>query len=156
MLIMIICVLLTASAAFAAIKYVTRTIPYIPPPFEPNAVEGIPEPPTNMGYSPVDAEGGYAFALAGNLYRQENGDLCIYFTNPDDSNVWMMCEIESHDYGVIYKSGVLKQGEYIERLTPLTEFPNEATKIEIKIYGFEPENWQSKGTVYLNTTLQPW
>ncbi len=155
-LIILIYLLLGIAGILVGYQYFTFSNSYKPPAFEQNAVPGVPTPPENMAYSPVNAEGGFAFALAGNLYQQENGELCIYLTNPTDSGVWLMCEIESPHYGVVYKSGVIKQGEYVERLAPLMEFPNEASKIELRVYGFNPDDWQSKGTVYLNTTLQPW
>jgi hypothetical protein len=148
--------LLLAAGAAGIVAYANRTLPYEPPPFEQDAVIGVPIPPDNMAYNPVAAEGGYAFSMASNLYQQENGDLCLYFTDPGDAGVWMMCEVVSASYGTMYRSGVLRPGEYVERLTKLSGFPNEPIEVEIRVYGFEPDTYQSKGTVYLKTILQPW
>jgi hypothetical protein len=136
--------------------YVERLTAYTPPPFEENAVVGEPDPPANMAYDAVVATGGYSFAMAANVYQQENHDLLLYLTNPKESGIWLMCEVKNKEYGTMYKSGVLRQGEYLERLTPESEFPNEPIEVEILIYGFEPENYQSCGTVYMSTILQPW
>jgi hypothetical protein len=148
--------LLIGAGTIAITAYASRTIPYEPPPFEQGAVIGVPVPPDNMSYNPISANGGYSFSMAANLYQQENGDLCLYFTNPEDSGVWMMCEVLSDAYGTMYQSGVLRPGEYVERLSKVSDFPNEPIEIEIRVYGFEPDTYQSKGTVYLKTILQPW
>jgi hypothetical protein len=156
LLILIGIFLLMAAGAAAIAAYANRTVPYVPPPFEQNVVNGVPVPPDNMLYSSIGADGGYVFSVASNLYQQENGDLCIYFTDPVDSPVWMMCEVFSDSYGTMYRSGVLRPGEYVERLPKLSDFPNEPIEVEIRVYGFEPITYQSKGTVYLQTILQPW
>jgi hypothetical protein len=154
---MLLGVFLLVGAGVAVITaYANRTVPYVPPPFEQSAMDGVPMPPDNMSYTPISADGGYAFSMASNLYQQENGDLCIYFTDPGDSQVWMMCEVLSDAYGTMYRSGVLRPGEYVERLPKVSDFPNEPIEVEIRVYGFEPTTYQSKGTVYLKTILQPW
>lgn len=131
--------------------------PYTPPILETNAVYGVPEPENSLHYGTIKTEGSFTFALAGTMYQQEDGSLLLYFTNPENSGVLMMCEIyeEGTDI-VLYKSGLLSQGQYVERLYPQCKFKNEAIKIEMKVYGFEPETYYSMGTVILENTLQPW
>ncbi|MEG2054414.1 MAG: hypothetical protein RR052_05665 [Oscillospiraceae bacterium] len=139
-----------------ALCYRALNPPYTPPPFEKMAVSGVPTPPDNMGYGEISAEGGFAFFIAGTMYQQEDGSLLVYFTNPKYSEANLQCEIKNENGDVIYKSGVLRPGEYVERLQPQTKLANEATKIELDVYAFEPETWYSKGTINLQNVLQPY
>lgn len=138
--------------------YIKEYVPsYSPPPWEENAVSGVPEPEESLNYGAIDMDGGFSFALAGTMYQQEDGSLLIYFTNPENSGVLMMCEICERDTGkTLYKSGLLSPGQYVGRLYPQGTLKNEAMKIEMKVYGFEPETYYSMGTITLENTLQPW
>jgi len=148
---------LCAAATVAAICYLAfYKPPYAPPPFEPKAVAGAPEVPENMSYGRIEAENGFYFSTAGTIYQQADGSLIIYLTNHGDSGVWIMCEIADENGNTLYKSGVLRPGEYVERLYPERKFANEAIKVEMKVYGFEPETYHSMGSVFLNNILQPW
>jgi hypothetical protein len=88
---------------------------------------------------------------------QEDGSLFVYFTNVEENDVRMMCEIVQEGTEItLYKSGVLNPGEYVEKLDPVTEIENEKKDIIIRIYAFEEENWYSAGTVEITSLLQPW
>jgi len=149
-------VLVVAAIAAAICHTIFYAPPYLPPPFETSAQTGTPKPPENMGYGRIDAENGFYFSTVGTIYQQEDRSLLIYLTNHGDSGVWLMCEIADENGNTLYKSGVLRQGEYVERLYPERKFANEAIKVEMRIYGFEPETYHSVGSVFLNNTLQPW
>ena len=87
------------------------------------------------------------------MYQQEDGSLLVYFTNPQSSDANLMCEIQNENGETIYKSGVIRPGEYIERLEPLAELSDEAIKIELYVYAFEPDTWYSKGTINLSNKM---
>ncbi|MEG1578974.1 MAG: hypothetical protein RR336_09445 [Oscillospiraceae bacterium] len=144
------------AVVLAALCYRALHQPYTPPPFEPTAVEGVPTPPDDMGYGEISAEGGFAFSIAGTMYQQEDSSLLIYFTNPEYSEANLQCEIKNEKGDILYKSGVIRPGEYVERLQPQTKLKNEATKIELNVYAFAPETWYSKGTINLQNVLQPY
>ncbi|MEG0090993.1 MAG: hypothetical protein RSA20_04165, partial [Oscillospiraceae bacterium] len=144
------------AVAIAALGYRALHPPYTPPPFEPTAVAGVPTPPEHMGYGEISAEGGFAFSIVGTMYQQQDGSLLVYFTNPPYSEANLQCEIKHENGDTLYKSGVLRPGEYVERLQPQTELKNEATKIELNVYAFAPETWYSKGTINLQNILQPY
>lgn len=150
----ILCAVVLAALAFGTYRAVNP--PYAPPPFEPEAVAGIPSPGADMGYGKVGAEGGFSFWVAGVMYQQQDGSLELWFTNPAGSEVNLMCEIQTEDGTVVYKSGVLRPGEYVERLQPLARLAGEAVPIEMKVYAFEENTWYSKGTISLMNTLQPY
>ena len=130
---------------------------YAPPARESNAKMGTPTPDGHYLYSGLNTDFGYQVMLAANLYRQEDGSLNIYFTNTAANEVLLLCEIVAEDSGdTLYKSGLLKPGEYVESLSPCMDFPNEATMVLVKIYAFEPKTYYSAGSTVLNVTLQAW
>ena len=90
------------------------------------------------------------------MYQQEDGSLIIYLTNPETNDVNILCEIKDEEGNVIYKSGVIQPGEYLESLYPLQELVNQAMPIEINIYGYEKESWYSRGTILMENILQPY
>ena len=56
--------LLTAALGAVVAFTVLYQPPYKPPPFEPSAEVGRPEPPKNFGYSEIDAMGNFKFGIA--------------------------------------------------------------------------------------------
>ena len=80
----------------------------------------------------------------------------LYLTNPESNECIIMAEMTDEAGNVLYRSGALRPGEYVERLYPLLELENVAIPIQMKVYAFEPETWYSLGTIALNNTLQPW
>ena len=130
---------------------------YIPPAFESNVVEGVPEPDEHFMYGTMETDYGYTFSMATNVYQQEDRNVYVYLTNYEYNNVNMMCEIVNKNTGeTYYKSGVIKPGKYVEKLLPNMEFPNEAFDAQIMIYAFEEGSWYSGGTVEITATVQAW
>ena len=130
---------------------------YVPPEFEKNATEGVPKPDKHFMYATLETEYGYRFSMATNIYQQEDRSAYVYLTNYEENDVKMMCEIRKEETGeTYYKSGVILPGQYIEKLLPVTEFPNEAFDATIIIYSFEEGNWYSAGTVEIAAIVQAW
>jgi hypothetical protein len=148
-------ILLTAALGVAAIFLFLYERPYSPPPYEPEAITGVPEPPENFRYSKIDVMGSFIFGIAGTTYQQEDGSLKIFFANPEENEAYLLCEVISADGVALYKSGLLRPGEYVERLRPLIGLKNEAIRIEIYIYALEPDTFYSVGMVTLDNILQP-
>ena len=146
----------TVMLAAAVIFAIRHTPPYKPPPFEKTAIRGVPNPNGDMGYSEIDAMGKFKFSLAAVMYQQSDGSLLVYFTNPEINSVYLMCEINGKNGAALYKSGLIRPGEYVERLKPAGAIKNEAVEIKINVYAFNPENFQSAGTAALNNILQPY
>jgi len=147
---------LAAAVVFIALKQPPPIPHYEPPPFEQDAITGIPEVPVNFGYSELDAMGNFTFGIAGVMYQQADGSLNAYFNNPIENVVYLMCEIVSPEGKTLYKSGLLRPGEYVASLNPQSELKNEAVPIEIRIYALEPEHYYSLGTITLDNILQPY
>ena len=137
--------------------YIAENVSYKPPKAEENALAGLPEPKESFMFSTIETDYGFSINMAANLYMQEDGSLLVYFTNVEENDVRMMCEIVQEGTEItLYKSGVLNPGEYVEKLDPVTEIENEKKDIIIRIYAFEEENWYSAGTVEIGSLLQPW
>ena len=156
LLIIIAAVLALLAAAVLVWRLAFYEAPFVPPEYDATAQSGVPTPPENMGYGEIRAENGFAFSLVGTMYQQEDGSLLLYLTNPEYRGCNLLCEIADADGRVIYRSGVVRPGEYVERLSPQAELLNEEMQIELKVYAFEPETWYSMGTVSLVNTLHSW
>jgi hypothetical protein len=130
---------------------------YTPPKFDSSAQAGVPSPDESFYYDTLSTDFGYQFSFAANLYQQEDRSVKVYFTNPAKNSVNLMCEISSDATGkVLYQSGVIRPGEYVESLSPKGRFANEKMDITLTVYAFEPDTWHSAGTSTVTTVLQPW
>lgn len=137
--------------------WISKNEIYIPPEFEINAVDGIPVPDEHFMYGTIETDYGFVFSMATNVYQQEDRCVYVYLTNYEDNNVNMMCEIVNKNTGeTYYKSGVITPGQYVEKLMPSMEFPNEAFDAQIMIYSFEEGSWHSGGTVEITAIVQAW
>ena len=147
-----VCTLVLAVAIFFVVSYQPQ---YTPPPFEPDAVTGIPEPPERIRHVGFDA-GNFTFMIASVIYQQEDGSVGLYLTNPLGNDVYLMGEVIDQDGNTIYRSGLLRPGEYVPRLYPTVRMRSEAIDVIINIYALESEGFFSAGTVMLGNVLQPY
>ena len=127
---------------------------YTPPPFEPRAVRGIPQPAESIGHVALDAHN-FSFMIASALYQQQDGSLQIYLTNLPENEVYLMCEVIDLDGRILYRSGLLRPGEYLAGFYPQTRPANEAIAVRVHIYALEPESFFSAGTITIGGTLLP-
>ena len=143
--------------ACVAVIVMTLGIRYEPPALEESAKTGVPVVDEGYLYMTLESNFGYAFQLAANLYRQEDGSVNIYLTNPAESPVHLLCEILDADTKeVYYKSGRLEPGTYVENLPPLIDFENKMHEIDVLVYAFETEDFTSAGTTTMRMVLRPW
>ena len=147
---------IVALLCIAAIIF-SMKVSYKPPGFEAKAVQGIPAVDESFLSKEIKSDFGYRFYMAANLYRQEDGSVYIYLTDPSDNEVNLMCEVYDADTEELYyKSGVISPGEYVEALRPKKDFSNVYHDIIVRVYAFEPETYISEGTTELKLALQPW
>jgi len=153
----VITLLLSAAIVFVYLyEFPSADGDYIPPPFEENALAGIPELEEHMQFAPVDAQGQFTFGSAGTLFYQKDSSLKLYLTNFEENDALIMAEVyDPKKKKVIYKSGLLRPGEYVESLTPLYEIENVATDVEVRVYAFSQEDYVSVGQVALSNIIQP-
>ena len=130
---------------------------YRPPDFDTNAKQGTPSPDEGYLYDTVETNFGYKFGIAANLYQQEDGSVNAFFTNPSSNTVNLVCEISSKESGdILYKTGVIRPGEYVASISRFRTFANEVIPINITVYAFESDTWYSAGTTSISTILQAW
>ena len=126
---------------------------YRPPPFEPGAVTGTAQPPESAQHVGLDA-GEFTFMLASIMRLQEGGAVEIYFANPPENEVYLMCEIVDFNGNTLYRSGLLRPGEYVAELPPIQMPQGEAIEVWIHIYALEPGEFFSVGTVTVGNVLR--
>ena len=154
---LIVALLVGLVLLIAGVCYVASRMTYVPPEYEVNAGKGVPSPEESFMYGGIETQYGFSFAMASNLYQQEDGSIKVYFTNPEENRVKLMVEIfETETEQSLYRSGVILPGEYIEKLEKNSEFSNEQKEITVKIYAFEENTWYSAGHIEISGLLQPW
>lgn len=130
---------------------------YEPPKIASEQIEGIPKPDEGFLYDNIQSEFGYTFGIAVNLYQQEDGSVYIYLFNPENSSLYMNCEIIDSDTGeVLYKSNVVESGHYIEKIEKNSKVKNMVYNVEVKVHAYEMETWYSAGTTTMEMILQQW
>ena len=142
-------------ALTAVLLFIASRLKYSPPAFEKNAKAGEPEVSEDFLYEEIDSDYGYKIGIAANLYQQEDQSCKVFFTNPESNNTYLKCQICSGD-DVLYESGIIKPGEYVESLEAAGKFDNVRMDVTVNIYAFNPEDWTSDGKTQLNLVLQPW
>ena len=129
-----------------------RTAEFSPPPFDENAVSGVPDVPEELGYSSPYKEGmSYRFSVCGNV-TAEGENAVVYLTNPAENEVWLKLRVLDEDGKTLGETGLIKPGEYVRCVT-LSPVPAAGTGIKLKIMGYEPETYQSAGAATLGTTM---
>lgn len=156
LLLAIAAIVLALAAAFVIWRVAFYEAPFVPPAFDPAAQTGVPTPPENMGYGEIRAENGFSFSIVSTMYQQEDGSLVLCLTNPEESESNILCEVKTKEGELLYRSGAIAPGTYVERLTPVTDLENVETPIELFVYAFAPDTWYSLGTIQLANTLYPW
>lgn len=128
------------------------TTEFVPPPFDENAVPGVPEVAEKLGYSSPYKEGmAYRFSVCGNV-TAENGAAVVYLTNPAENTVWLKLRVLDENGRTLGETGIIKPGEYVRCVT-LEYVPDAGTKIKLKIMGYVPESYESAGSATLDTTM---
>ncbi len=154
-LVMIPLVLVVSSLIVSAIVF-NLVAKYSPPKHDITALEGIPKPDESYLYGTIVTQYGYGMAMAANLYQQSNGDVNVYFTNSIANSVYLRFDIVDRDNDkVLYKSGYIKPGEYIEAVNN-PKVKNEHYNVIVKVYAYTPDSFVSKGTTELALMIQPW
>ena len=149
----LICVLLTVVFALTAVFLYTYEKPHKPPPFEENAQIGVPEiPDDNTHYSVLDT-GNFHVGFLGIIERGDDDSLTVYFTNPQENDVYLMCMIADTDGNELYKSGLLRPGEYVNELSPIAKVKGEFENAVVEVYAFEPETYYSRGSIVLQNQV---
>lgn len=127
---------------------------FIPPEFDDTATLGVPDSvidDTSFQYLKIDTN--FEIGLCGKPYIKDN-DLFLYFTNPANNENWLLVLLLNASGVEIGRSGVLKPGEYVASVGFSEEYElDNLNSILIKIISYEPNTYESKGTVTLNPQI---
>ena len=128
------------------------TAEFTPPPVDPAAMAGVPEVPESLGYiSPYQEGMGYRFSVCGNVVM-EGSNAAVYLTNPAENEVWLKLRVLDENDNILGETGLIRPGEYVKTVT-LAKTLAAGEKIKLKIMGYEPETYESAGSVSLNVTV---
>lgn len=124
---------------------------FIPPEFDELAKNGAPELVDNFDYIKLTDD--FSVGLTGTPYI-ENDELFIFFTNPPENKYWALLLLISPSGSELGRSGVLKPGEYITSI-PLKYETEEisVSDVLLKVISYEPETYESRGTVTINPQI---
>lgn len=130
---------------------------YKPPKFEENAVKGEVEVGGKFNHSVASTDYGFSFGIAKNLYLQKDKSLVVMAANSEKNSKYLQYQIiDKGTKEVLYKTGILRPGEYVEKINPASEVKNKKYEIIIQINAFEPDTWYSAGKIEIGWLLQPW
>ena len=149
-LIMLLCILCVLSLAVMVLSLIWSGLQpeFTPPPFEPEAQSGIPELPEGFGYQMLDA-GNFRVLLCGEI-RTKEGMADLWFTNPEQNQVWLKLRILDTQGNLLGQTGILRPGEYV-RQVKLETAPDSGTTVVLKVMAYEPETYRSAGSLMLHT-----
>ena len=130
---------------------IPKTPEFVPPAFEA-AVQGTPEVEESMGYTELYKEGmAYRVSVCG-VPTVDGQNLTVYFTNTEGNETYLKLRVLDTDGNILGETGLLKPGEYVKTVT-LDKTLALGENIKLKIMGYEPETYESAGSVSLNVTV---
>ena len=131
---------------------IPKTPEFVPPDFDAAAVQGTPEVAEDMGYTELYKEGmAYRVSVCG-VPTVDRQDLTVYFTNTEGNEKNLKLRVLDTEGNILGETGLIKPGEYVKNVT-LSKTLDAGEKIKLKIMGYEPETYESAGSVYLNVTV---
>lgn len=125
---------------------------FTPPPFEENAVAGTPTVDESLGWSELAVREGYNIKLCGVLQADQDGKLPVWLYSDAGNTVWVKLRILDAEGNRIAETGLLKPGEYLEKVQ-LADGAK-AGDVKLHVMGYEPETYYSAGAVDFQTVLQ--
>lgn len=124
---------------------------FTPPPFEDNAIAGVPAVPDNLGWTELDCKA-YKVSVCGQVVADGNrADLWLY--NPESNTIWLKLRVLDEKGNVLGETGLLKPGEYVQSVV-LERVPADGSTIALKIMGYQPDTYFSEGAATLNTSIR--
>ena len=144
--------LLALAAMTAALVFGRSQIQaeFVPPPFDENAVFGLPEVPENLSWAELDAQM-FRVSVCG-MVAASDGAADIWMTNPVENDVWLKLRVLDQNGTILGETGLIMPGQYV-RAVVLNEVPAAGTPVSLKIMAYEPETYHSAGSISLNTHI---
>lgn len=125
---------------------------FVPPALDGSAVQGTPEVAKELGYTEFFKAGmAYRVSLCGVPTIDENV-LTVYFTSPESNEKYLKLRVLDSKGNILGESGLVRPGEYVQAVA-LDKRVAPGTKIALKVMGYEPETYESAGSVTINVTI---
>ena len=124
---------------------------FVPPPPETNAIKGAPTLEEGVLGSVTGGPGFRAVMAKEPVLTQ--GEIFIYFTSPETNEVWMTIELLDEEGKVICESGLLKPGEYVDRLAVL-DGAVVGKSVWARVLSYEPDTYLSHGSVSIELLVK--
>ncbi len=129
----------------------TQPAAFVPPEFDPSAVEGVPTE-ADESWTRVYQDGmNFSAHVCGRVTVNGNS-ADVFFTNDSGNTVWMKLRIMDESGNILGETGLIRPGEYVQSIT-FTSVPSSGTAIKMKIMAYEPDTYYSAGAVTLNTVV---
>jgi hypothetical protein len=146
----ILLALVTLAVIIVAALGTNRAGKFDPPPFEENAVAGVPDPlPSAFGTITVNP----GFVVGACAYPSlEGSELGVYLTSHKNNTCWVKIQIYDEEKRLLGQSGLLQPGEYLPTVW-LSEAPAGAEVLHATILAYEPESYYSLGAVNIDLGL---
>lgn len=119
--------------------------------FEKNAVVGDPVVPSNLGWAELAIMDGGKVHVCGILNADFSGSLPVWFSSDANNTVWVKLRLLDADGNVLGETGILKPGEYVERMQ-LVEGTHSCSCTLLALL-YEPDTYYIKQNVGLATNL---
>lgn len=127
---------------------------FVPPGFEENAVEGVPDVPDVFGWSEIYQEGmNFRVGISKKIIVDSENQADVYLYNSKENNVWLKLRLFDEDGNILSESGLIKSGEYVKTIMFYKPVLN-GQKVKLKIMSYQPETYYSEGSIILNTEIQ--
>lgn len=126
---------------------------FVPPEFEAEAENGIPEVEASLGWTEIWQEKMSFKAWVCGEFIVKDHEAALYFTSAKENEVWIKLRIMDEEGNILGESGLLKPGEYVKSVK-LERLPEKDAMVTMKIMSYEPETYYSCGAVTLSTMAQ--
>lgn len=148
----IICVISLVAMVAALVLLGSEAEPaaFTPPPFDENAVQGMPDVPENLGWGEIDAKV-YKVSICGVVSVQDT-KADVWFTNPESNTVWLKLRVMDANGNILGETGLVRPGEYVQSVS-FDVIPEAGDPIVLKLMAYEPESYYSAGSITLKTLV---
>lgn len=142
-----------AIAVMAVVLVATTPPDFVPPPFEENAVAGVPENvPDDLRYT-VHYKTGMPYSVSTcTRIKTEGREAVVYFTSDKDNEKYLKLRVYDSDGNILGDTGLLHAGEYV-RTVSLTRELDVGEVITLKVMGYEPDTYQSAGAIRITVEV---
>lgn len=125
---------------------------FTPPAFETAAVKGTPTVDEKLAYQEVYADGmAYRLSVCCVPALEDNA-LTVYFTSPESNEKHLKLRVLDGKGNILGETGLIRPGEYVQTVT-LDQRIAPGTKVALKVMGYEPETYESAGSITINVTI---